>query len=161
MNEWIGIAAVGAGATAVMDVWLALLKRCKVPTLDFALLGRWVGHVGRGQWFHPAGIARSAPIRGERALGWLAHYAIGVVFAAVLVTVNGPAWLAHPTALPALAAGLATVVAPLFVLQPAMGSGIAASKTATPGRNVLRSVANHAVFGLGLYVAAAAWNQLH
>jgi hypothetical protein len=42
----------------------------------------------------------------------------------------------------------------LFVMQPAMGSGFAASRTPTPLKNCLRSLANHTVFGLGLYVSA-------
>jgi hypothetical protein len=45
-------------------------------------------------------------------------------------------------------------VAPLFVLQPLLGAGFASSRTATPMKNVLRSIANHAVFGLGLYLLA-------
>lgn len=40
-------------------------------------------------------------------------------------------------------------------MQPAMGAGIAAANTPTPWKNRLRSLANHAVFGLGLYLAAA------
>ncbi len=35
-----------------------------------------------------------------------------------------------------------------------MGADIASRKTATPLRNCLRSVINHAVFGSGLYLAA-------
>ncbi|MNC66300.1 hypothetical protein D3C75_1166860 [compost metagenome] len=48
---------------------------------------------------------------------------------------------------------------PLFAIQPAMGSGFAAARTPTPLKNCLRSVANHAVFGLGLYLSAVllAW----
>jgi len=55
--------------------------------------------------------------------------------------------------------GVGTVVVPLFVMQPAMGSGFAASKTPTPLKNCIRSVVNHTVFGLGLYLSAAliAW----
>ena len=60
----------------------------------------------------------------------------------------------QPTAGPALALGIATVVAPFFVLQPGMGAGIAASKTPNPNAVRLHSVLNHAVFGLGLYLAA-------
>jgi hypothetical protein len=52
--------------------------------------------------------------------------------------------------------GVATVAAPLLVMQPAMGAGFAASRTPTPLKNCLRSTVNHAVFGLGLYGAAAA-----
>ncbi len=50
--------------------------------------------------------------------------------------------------------GVFSVVAPLFVLQPAMGAGFASSKTPTPLKNCLRSVANHTVFGAGLYLTA-------
>jgi hypothetical protein len=147
------VALIGIGATAIMDVWLLLLKRLHVPTLNFALLGRWFGHLLRGQWSHEA-IARATPVKGELALGWFAHYATGIVFAALLAVVSGPAWTSDPRLLPALAVGMATVVAPLFVLQPAMGAGIASSKTAAPVTNCLRSLLNHSVFGIGLYLAA-------
>jgi hypothetical protein len=146
---------VGVGATAVMDLWLLVLKRSGVPTMDFALLGRWVGHLFHGQVAHDA-IRRSPPITGERGIGWLTHYAVGIVFAAALVAVEGSSWLDAPAVGPALAWGLATASAPLFMLQPAMGAGIASSRTPAPLMNSLRSLANHAVFGLGLYLSAAA-----
>lgn len=146
---------VGVGATAWMDLWLLLLKRLGVPTLDFALLGRWVGHLFHGRVAHQA--IRSAPaIAHENALGWLAHYAIGIAFALAAVALLGAGWLQQPSLPPALAWGLATAVAPLFVLQPAMGAGVASSRTPAPVRNTLKSLANHAVFGLGLYLSAAA-----
>lgn len=144
---------IGIGATAVMDGWLLLLNRLGVPTLNFAFIGRWVGHLLRGQFAHAA-IAKAAPIRGELAWGWLTHYAVGVAFATVLIGIQGADWLRHPTLLPALAVGICTVAAPLLVMQPAMGSGFAASRTPTPLKNCLRSLANHAVFGLGLYLSA-------
>jgi Protein of unknown function (DUF2938) len=151
-------ALVGVGATAFMDAWLWLLQRLGVPTLNFAFVGRWVGHLGRGRFAHP-GIAKAHPIRGELALGWITHYAVGIAFAALLLAIQGPAWARQPTWLPALAVGVGTVALPLFVMQPAVGAGFAASRTPTPIRNVLRSVANHAAFGVGLYLAAlaAAW----
>lgn len=149
---------IGIGATAVMDAWLLLLRRLGVPTLNFALIGRWVGHLARGRLRHDP-IGRARPVAGEGALGWLTHYAVGIAFAAALVGLQGPGWLAQPRLLPALGLGLATVAAPLLLMQPAMGAGFLASRTPTPLRNCLRSVANHAVFGLGLYLCAAglAW----
>lgn len=148
------IVLIGIGATAVMDLWLIALKQLGVPTLNFSFLGRWIGHVFRGTWFH-AGIAKAAPIKRELLLGWIAHYAIGISFAGLLVSITGIDWVHHPTAMPAILTGIATVVAPLFIMQPAMGSGIASLKTATPLRNCLKSVANHAVFGCGLYLTAS------
>ena len=144
---------IGVGATAAMDLWLALLGRLGVPTLDFALIGRWVGHWRRGVFLHAA-IGKAAPVKGELALGWLTHYATGIAFATVLVAVFGAGWTRSPTPMPALGVGLATVAAPWLLMQPAMGAGIASSKTPTPAMNRARSLANHAVFGLGLYLSA-------
>jgi len=158
MNNAVEVVAritlTGIGATAVMDLWLVALKKLGVPVLNFSLLGRWVGHAFRGTWFH-AGIAKAAPINGELVLGWIAHYAIGISFAGLLVSIAGIDWVHRPTAMPAILTGVATVVAPLFIMQPAMGSGVASLKTATPLRNCLKSIANHAVFGCGLYLAAS------
>lgn len=155
LHDLSRVLLVGIGATAVMDLWLVLLRRLGLPGLDMALLGRWVAHLPRGRFAHAA-IGRSPPIEGERAWGWLAHYAIGVAFAAALVGLQGPGWLHAPSPTPALAFGLCSAVAPLFVMQPAMGAGFAASRTPTPLKNCLRSLANHAVFGLGLYLSATA-----
>jgi Protein of unknown function (DUF2938) len=147
--------AIGIGATAVMDLWLILLKALGLPTLNFALLGRWVGHIARGSWAHDA-IAKAAPVRGETALGWAAHYFTGITFALLLAALTGPLWLRAPSLLPALSFGIGTVLLPLLVMQPAMGAGVASSRTATPSLNVIKSLANHTVFGLGLYVVALA-----
>lgn len=145
---------VGLVATALMDLWLLALQRAGVPTLDFALLGRWFGHLFRGRFAHEA-IRRAAPVPGERALGWLVHYAVGLAWAAALVASQGTGWLQQPTPGVALAWGLLTAAAPLFVMQPAMGAGFASSRTPAPLAHCARSLANHAVFGLGLYVGAA------
>jgi hypothetical protein len=147
------VVLIGAGATAFMDAWLLLLKRLGVPTSNFALVGRWIGHLAQGRLAH-ASIAKAQPVRYERTLGWLTHYVVGMAFAGLLVAVVGSGWLERPTLVPALAFGVATVVMPLFVMQPAMGSGFAAAKTPTPFTNCLRSLANHTVFGVGLFLAA-------
>lgn len=144
------VALVGVGAAALMDLGLWLQRR-----LDFGPIGRWVGHMAQGRFAHES-IAKAAPVRGEKAIGWGVHYATGVAFAALLVALAGPGWLAAPSLGPALAVGIGTVVAPLFVLQPAMGAGVGSRKTATPWRNCLRSLLNHTVFGIGLYLAALA-----
>lgn len=153
--EIVAVTCIGLGATAVMDAWLAVLRRMRAPTPDFALVGRWIGSLARGNLVH-ASIAGSPPVPGERAIGWTTHYAVGIAFAGLLVAIQGIGWTREPTLVPALAIGVGTVVVPLFVMQPAMGAGFAASKTAAPLRNCLRSIGNHAVFGVGLYAAALA-----
>lgn len=147
---------MGVVAAALMDAWGFLLRRAfGISTLDYALLGRWIGHVPKGRLFHER-IASADPIPGERPLGWLAHYAIGVAFAALLLAMVGLDWARSPSLWPALALGLGTIVAPWLLMQPGMGAGIAGSRTADPTATRLRNLATHGVYGMGLYLAAVA-----
>lgn len=144
---------IGAGATVMMDLWAAVLRQFGIPSLNFALLGRWVGHLPQGRWVHES-IARAEPVKGELVLGWLAHYSIGISFAGLLLSTFGLSWARSPSLPPALFIGVVTVLAPLLILQPALGAGIASSKTPRPLFNSMKSLATHAVYGLGLYLAA-------
>jgi hypothetical protein len=142
---------IGTGATAVMDAWgFARTKLLGMPRTNYALVGRWLAYLPRGRF----------RVKGERLVGWAAHYAIGIAFAAVLLAVWGLDWGRQPTLGPALAFGIGTVAAPFLVMQPGMGAGIAASRTPRPGAARLQSLVSHAVFGLGLYLAASLLNFL-
>lgn len=156
--DTLRIVLIGCGATLVMDGWLMLLKRLGVQTLNFALIGRWFGHLPQGRFIH-ASISKTPPIPYELLLGWIVHYAVGIAFAGLLVGLVGMAWVRNPTWGPAVLIGVGTVVAPFFIMQPAMGSGIAGANTPDPMKSRLRSITNHAVFGLGLYLSAwlVAW----
>ena len=157
---WLDALAIGVGATAVMDVWAVALKRywC-IPSLNLAMVGRWLGHLPRGTFSH-VNIAQAAPVRDEAILGWTAHYATGVLFAAVLLALVGQQWVSQPTFAPALLAGLVSVAAPFLILQPGMGAGLAASRTPHPTLARLRSLMAHTAFGIGLYLAALLWSTV-
>ncbi|KVR01460.1 DUF2938 domain-containing protein [Burkholderia ubonensis] len=145
---------IGAGGTLVMDLWALFRRRAfGTPSLDYALVGRWLGHMASGRFRH-ASIVAAPPVRHERPLGWLAHYAIGIAFAGLPVALAGTQWISAPTLLPALAAGIGSVAAPFFVMQPAFGFGIAAARTPQPSVARRRSLVTHLCYGLGLYVAA-------
>lgn len=159
INEWVYVILIGVGATIFMDIWGLIQKAMGVTTLNYAMVGRWAGHLLRGQIAH-SNIGKAAPIAGESSLGWLIHYAVGIVFAFLLVSIYGTAWLQVPTWLPAVLVGTVTVVMPFFVMQPAMGAGVAASRTPTPWINRLRSLLTHAIFGLGMYLAALLLKQI-
>jgi hypothetical protein len=145
---------VGAGATAIIDLWaLARRRLFGVPLPDYALVGRWIGHMCHGRLRHEA-IARATPVAHEPIIGWTAHYGIGVAFASLLPVLCGAGWFRAPTLAPALAIGVATVLAPFLLMQPGMGAGIAARRTSRPATARLHSLINHAGFGLGLYATA-------
>ena len=93
---------IGAGATGFLDLWSAVRARFSgAAAPDYALVGRWLAHLTRGRLVHDA-IAKSAPVKGERLIGWVAHYLIGIAFAAVLLVGWGTAWAREPTLIPAL-----------------------------------------------------------
>lgn len=147
---------IGIGATMLLDLWTLWLARCfAVPSPNWSLVGRWIAHMPRGRFMH-ASIAKAAPIRHERRLGWFAHYAIGIAFAFMLVFVWGLEWARDPTLSPALIVAILTVLCPFLLMQPGMGAGIAASKTPDPRRARLRSLMTHTIFGFGMYAAALA-----
>jgi hypothetical protein len=148
-----GIIWIGVGATLLIDLW-ALLQRVvlKWPTLDYALVGRWIGHMPK-QFVHD-NIRNAQPTRGETPIGWIIHYAIGIAYAALLFAIMGAGWLEHPTLIPALAIGIATIVAPFFLMQPCLGFGTASSRTPNPSLARVRALITHTLFGIGMYLAA-------
>src|SRR5690348_7177624 len=154
MDYLMGSLAIGIGATALVDVWALIRRRLfEIALPDYALVGRWIGHMARGRFRHES-IARAAPIRSERLIGWVVHYATGIIFAGILSGIGGPAWMHKPTPPLALLVGIATVAAPFLLMQPGMGAGIAASRTPRPKAARVQSLLTHTVFGVGLFLSA-------
>ena len=150
---------IGIGASVLMDLWNLFLKRAfGIPSLNYCLLGRWIRHMPEGTFRHASiGAASRKPL--ECAVGWTAHYSIGVGLALTFVALASGEWLAQPTLVPALLFGIATVVFPYFVLQPALGLGMASSRTPKPAQARVKSLATHTVFGVGLYLWAILLNR--
>lgn len=150
---WRG-ALIGIGATLLMDLWAVFLWQvCGQAAPRWAGPGRWLWNLQHGTVFHNS-IADAEPCRHEEALGWIFHYATGIVYGIILGLWGGPAWFANPTFLPAFIWGMVTVAAGWFLLQPGLGLGWAASKTPSPGKVRLLNLAGHFVFGLGLWGTA-------
>ena len=88
MDFLAGALIVGSGATAMIDLWAVMRQRLLgIAPPDFGLVGRWLA-----TW-HTVGFAtipwHAAPVRAERLVGWLAHYVIGIAFAALLLGLWG------------------------------------------------------------------------
>ena len=153
-NYFLGVVAVGLGATLFMDVWALFLKRVfSIPLANYCLVGRWLRYMPEGTFMH-ASIS-AAPQKGfECTVGWIAHYVVGTVYALVFVAIVSGSWLAQPTLLPAMLFGVGSVLVPYLIMQPSFGLGIAASKMPQPTQARLRSLMAHTAFGVGLYVCA-------
>ena len=61
----------------------------------------------KGKFVH-RNILATKPVHGELAIGWAAHYLIGISFAFLLVLVYGNEWLARPMLYPAVIIGMIT-----------------------------------------------------
>lgn len=151
---------IGIGATAIMDLWAIFLRKgFNISSMSFCLVGRWFSYMQDGIFRHEKiGSAEKRPA--ECAIGWTAHYLIGIAYAFLLVIPASGVWLASPSLMPALVLGIVTVVFPFFMMQPAFGLGIAAAKTSNPARARAKSLMNHAVFGVGLYLSALVFNEV-
>lgn len=145
----------GIGATALLDLWAALLKAVfKWPTPPWHLVGRWFAGMPHGTFVHPQGIGQSPQVANELSIGWVMHYVVGIVFAGALLLIWGVQWVHAPTFAPALIVGLVTVGGGWFILQPGMGVGVACSKAPNPGLARALNIIGHVVFAIGLYGTA-------
>jgi len=145
---------LGVAATALLDLWALFLQRAfAIAPPNWAMVGRWVGHLPQGRFIHDD-IGQAAPVANERAIGWIFHYAVGIAFAGALLAIWGLGWARVPTLVPALIVGYVTIGCGWFILQPGMGAGIAASRRDNAMQIRMLNILGHTVFGLGLYVAA-------
>lgn len=159
MNWILKTIIIGVGATFAMDIWSFILSLFNIKSLDYSLLGRWVGYIPKGKFFHDK-IFNSPSLKNELIIGWLSHYIIGISFAFLLVFVCSKNWLANPTLQPAILIGLVTIVAPFFIMQPAFGLGIALSDIPNPATGRIKSLLTHTIFGIGLYLSATLLNKI-
>jgi len=143
---------IGVIATIGMDIWAVIVKHVlRLPTADWAMVGRWFGHMPRGVFVHHP-VSGAAPIANELAIGWIGHYVTGVVYGLAYLYIVQVLLSSSPSLISALVFGLVTLVAPWFIMQPAMGAGVFATRTPRPSVMRLVNLSMHAVFGAALYV---------
>ncbi|MEO8539384.1 MAG: DUF2938 family protein, partial [bacterium] len=74
-------AVMGIAGSAFIDAWAFFVRRTfQVSSLDYRMLGRWLGNMPHGRFFH-ARISQAPAVPYEGPLGWAAHYGIGITFA--------------------------------------------------------------------------------
>jgi len=152
-RAWWQVLLAGAIATASMDVLSMIAIRLRlIAPLSPNLIGRWFASVARAHPLHED-IARAAPISHELAIAVPGHYAIGVFLTALFVVMaNRVGWPARSLP-PALAFGVCTNVFPWLLMFPAMGYGLFGAHGPEGTRLFVSSLASHAFFGLGIWIA--------
>jgi len=147
---------IGVVATVAIDIWAVILSRgFNLPTTNWGMVGRWFGHLVKGKFIHKP-ISNSVKINHEITIGWVLHYAIGIVYGYTYMHIIQES----PGVTSALIFGLVTVLVPWFILQPGLGLGCIARLAPKP--NVIRiiNLSMHSIFGLGLYAGWVIYSQL-
>ncbi len=142
---------LGVFATAAIDLWATFSnKLLKFPRTNWAMVGRWLGHMPSGKLVHNP-IASSSEIQFENTIGWAFHYFIGVVYSFLYFAFITLALNEQPSVLSAWLFGLVTILSPWFIMQPSLGMGLCASKATKPNMVRLQSFVSHSIFGVALF----------
>lgn len=151
MEQALRILAIGVTATVAIDLWATFANKVLGwPRTNWALVGRWIGHMREGQFTHVS-IAASPAIVHESALGWAFHYVVGCIYAALYLVYVSTAQMGQPTLVSAVLFGWVTILSPWLLMQPALGLGICASKAPRSNLVRLQNLIIHTIFGLSLY----------
>src|SRR3954462_7097722 len=128
MEQALRILVMGITATVAIDLWATFANRVLGwPRTRWGLVGRWIGHMRDGQLTHVS-IGSSPAIVHESILGWVFHYVVGCIYAALYLVYISAAQMGQATLVSAIGFGLVTILSPWLLLQPALGLGICASK---------------------------------
>lgn len=144
----------GIVATAILDLWQQLLRlSAGIPGSDWAIIGRWFAYLPRGRFVH-TGITQTPPFPNELAIGWAAHYVVGIAYGFIYVTLIVLVLASTPNLVNGLVFGAVSTVVAWFIMMPGLGAGIFAHKTDTAVRSSILAFLAHVVFGLGLFLGA-------
>ena len=151
MHEVIRAVVAGIFATIAIDIWATFSNKIlKLPRTNWAMVGRWIGHIPSGKFVHHP-IGSSLPIKNELFMGWVFHYLIGMTYAAIYVVYVFLVLDRAPTLVSAVVFGLITILSPWFLMQPRLGLGICAAKATQPNMVRLQNFIIHSIFGVALY----------
>jgi hypothetical protein len=160
MEQAARVLVMGIAATVAIDLWATLANRMLGwPRTHWGMVGRWVGHMRDGQFTHVS-IGSSPIIAHESILGWVFHYGVGCIYAALYLVYVSTVQMGQPTLVSAVLFGLITILSPWLLMQPALGLGICASKAPRPNLVRLQNLIIHTVFGLVLFYSYQASNAL-
>ena len=160
MGQALRVLVMGIAATVAIDLWATFANRMLAwPRTNWAMVGRWIGHMRDGQFTHIS-ITSSPPIVRESILGWAFHYVVGCFYAALYLTYVNIVHMGQPTLVSAVLFGLVTLLSPWLLMQPALGLGIFASKAPKPTLVRLQNLIIHTIFGLVLYYSCQLPNAL-
>ncbi len=150
------ILITGIVATATLDLWQQVYRLVfGAPITDWAMIGRWVGHIPEGQFVQPD-LGKAPPIANERILGWIVHYVVGIGYAVVYLLLMRFVVGSPPSFISALVFGAVSVVVTWFFMEPILGAGVMGSKIPGQAGARVHDFTSHLSLGVGLFIGSRA-----
>lgn len=145
---------IGLFATFSMDLWgLALQFTLHIPHPTYAPIGRLISDIFNLHNYFANTSSKHALFIQER-LGWYAHIAMGLFYAALFMIIKFKVLNAKPRFLSCLFFAWVMIFVPFLIEQPALGLGFAASHMTHPDIKRFMTLSYHTVFGIGLFIGA-------
>jgi hypothetical protein len=146
------ILITGIVATATLDIWQQIYRLAfGTPITDWAMIGRWVGHIPDGRFVQPD-IGNAPPIANERMLGWIVHYFVGIGYAVVYLLLMRFVVGSPPSFISPLVFGAVSVVVTWFFMEPILGAGVMGSKIPGQAGAMVHDFTSHLSLGVGLFI---------
>jgi uncharacterized membrane protein YeaQ/YmgE (transglycosylase-associated protein family) len=155
MNVIVTGVVAGVLGTLFMDFLNYFFARIGMMSkIDMGMIGRMAAGWAHGRFYyrHPDEIEQ---VSNEILFGYVAHYAIGVVFA--IAYVFGWHLFVGGTASPvwAIVYGVATTAGSWFFIFPSMGLGALGRRSPEGITSPLSSLTNHLFYGVGMAIGIA------
>jgi len=145
----------GILSTVALDLWVTLVEKLTgLPPTNWGMVGRWLTGIPQGRLVLD-GADASAPTGGEKALGWIVHYVVGISYSVLLLLLWGMEFAHAPTVMPVVIVGVViSTLAGLMILMPGLGAGFMGSKLPNQGAVFVYVLVAHVVYAVALYGAA-------
>ena len=152
MQDLATFILIGIFATATIDLWATFSNKVlKLPRTNWAMVGRWLGHIPKGKLVHsPISNAEQLPY--ENITGWAFHYLIGIAYALIYFLLVVGILNLPLSLLSAWLFGVSTILSPWLIMQPCLGMGFCANRAPWPTGVRLQNFALHSIFGIALYL---------
>ena len=147
---WLQVVIVGVGACVVFDVWQRIFHWfTAIPPSNWAIVGRWaIGLLTNGQLLG-RDIELQSDRRNELGVGWLVHYGIAIVYAAIFMLLMKGNILAAGFS-DGLLFGVVSVLVPWLFFLPCLGKGVLGRLTPNPPLVCALALMMHSIFGVAI-----------
>ena len=144
------VVIVGLGACVIFDVWQQIFHRVtSIPPSDWSMVGRWAINLVTSSQLVTHNLESQPERKGELWVGWLVHYIIAIIYAAIFMLLM-EAHILNAEFADGLLYGVVSVVVPWLFFMPCLGKGVMGRLTPNPMLVCGLALMMHSIFGAAI-----------